>query len=374
MAADTKIDLNSKTLVRYALKGMALGFVVMAAVLFFTRSPDTVKQIKMFPLEFIPVILVLVCGSWFCSGARLWVLSKALGYRLTLFQALVAGLAAEFGVAATPGGVGGTFIRIVCMRKGGVPVMVGASILTADAVLDVSFFILLIPFALLMMSRDPSWDTVMDELRSIPLSVIVPVIILLIVSAVVLLRKGGGWARWIENRLEHFEYARKRRLASRLMYVRWKTRNALVRVMTTTKFVFQKHTLALVLAFVLTTFQWLCRYGILPVILLAFSDTRSFLPLIVMQGLLLVMSFMILLPGGGGTVEMLTTLVLRQFVPLSAVGVVLILWRFFTYHLYLLVGGAVFFLTWGNLDRIFPAENDSSSRRIITPEAGDSRR
>ena len=103
MAADTKIDLNSKMLVRYALKGMALGFVVMAAVLFFTRSPDTIKQIKLFPLELIPVILALVCGSWFCSGARLWVLSKALGYRLTLFQALVAGLAAEFGVAATPG-------------------------------------------------------------------------------------------------------------------------------------------------------------------------------------------------------------------------------------------------------------------------------
>jgi uncharacterized protein (TIRG00374 family) len=129
----------------------------------------------------------------------------------------------------------------------------------------------------------------------------------------------------------------------------------------TTTSVFRKHVFALVAAFVLTTIQWLCRYGILPVILLAFSGEQSFLPLLVMQGIFLVLSFMILLPGGGGSVEMITTLVLRQFVPMSAVGFVLVLWRFFTYHLYLLVGGVVFFLTWGNLDRIFP-QNLSSGK------------
>jgi uncharacterized membrane protein YbhN (UPF0104 family) len=50
------------------------------------------------------------------------------------------------------------------------------------------------------------------------------------------------------------------------------------------------------------------------------------------------------LPGGGGGVEVATSLVLRHFVRGPLVGVVLLLWRFFTYHLYLFTGGAVFFL------------------------------
>lgn len=356
MAADIKTELNSKTLIRYALKATAFGFVVMGVVLFFTISPETAEKVKSFPLKLIPVILLLVLGSWFCSGARLWVLSRCMGYKMTLFQGLVAGLAAEFGVASTPGGVGGTVIRLVFMKRGGVPMTCGASILTADAVLDVSFFVILIPFALVIMGGDQAWTVVMEELRKVPVGVMVATVVLLLAALVLLFRKGGHLSRWIENRLEHFQFAIKRRLPSRMRYARWKTRNALARVMTTTKFMFQRHVLALLAAFVLTAFQWLCRYGILPVILLAFSDSVSLLPLLVMQGLFLVLSFMLLLPGGGGVIEVITTLVLRQFVPVSTVGLVLIIWRFFTYYLYLLVGGAVFFMTWGNLDRIFPPE------------------
>ena len=49
------------------------------------------------------------------------------------------------------------------------------------------------------------------------------------------------------------------------------------------------------------------------------------------------------LPGGGGGVELAMALLLGRFVPLSMVGVIAILWRFFTYHMNLMVGGAVFF-------------------------------
>jgi len=358
VSTDTRTELNSKTLIRYALKATAFGFIVMGVVLFFTISPETGENVKKFPLRLIPLILLLVAGSWFCSGARLWVLCKSMGYKMTLVQALVAGLAAEFGVASTPGGVGGTVIRLVFMKKAKVPLTCGASILTADAVLDVSFFVILIPFALMIMGGDSSWNVVMEELRKVPIGVMIGVMALLVLAAVLLFRKGGRWARWLEDRLEHVQAARKRRLASRLRYARWKTRNALVRVLTTTRFMFQKHVLALVVAFVFTAFQWLCRYGILPVILLAFTGSVSFLPLLVMQGLFLVLSFMLLLPGGGGVIELITTLVLGQFVPTSTVGIVLIIWRFFTYYLYLLAGGAVFFMTWGNLDRVFPPDRN----------------
>lgn len=357
MAKEAGTELNSKMLVRYALKGMAVSLVVMLGIILYTFDPkETIGALRNFPVSFIPLMLLLVFGSWFCSGARLWVLSSALGYRINLAQGLLTAMAAEFGVAATPGGVGGTVIRLLYMKKGGVPLTVGASILTADAVLDVSFFVVLIPVALTIMSNVPSWSGVFDEFRKIPLSLVVAVAVVLVALIVVLLKRGGALIRLLEEKLEYIEMANKKRLASRLRYVRWKTRNAFVRIIGTTKFMFRKHGFALCAAFILTGIQWLCRYGLLPVVLMAFSGDVSFIPLIVMQGLMLAASFMIVLPGGGGAVEGLTKAVLDQFVSSPTAAIVMTICRIFTYWLYLLAGGAVFLLTWGNLDRIFPPE------------------
>lgn len=355
--ASINTDLNSKTLLRYALKGLAVWLIVMFGIVWYTFDPkETFGALRNFPLSYIPLLLSLVCGSWFCSGTRLWVLSRAMGGRMSLYQALVTGLAAEFGVAATPGGVGGTVIRLVFMKRSGLSLTVGASILTADAVLDVSFFVLLIPFAVIVMGGDPSWDVVVDKLRSMPFAALAMAVVLFVLMLVLLLKKGGSWARWLEDNLENVAIAHKRRLASRLRYARWKSRNAFIRVFRTTRFLFQQHSLSLGIALALTAIQWLCRYGILPVVLGTFVTDVSYIPLIVVQGLLLVVSFVILLPGGGGAVDVITTLMLEQFVLPSVAGIIQIICRIFTYHLYLLAGGVVFFLTWGSLDRVFPPE------------------
>jgi len=355
--ATIQADLNSKTLLRYALKGLAVWLIVMFGIVWYTFDPkETFGALKNFPLSYIPLLLFLVCGSWFCSGARLWVLSHAMGSRMTLYQGLVTGLAAEFGVAATPGGVGGTVIRLVFMRKSGLSLTTGASILAADGVLDISFFVLLIPFVVIIMWGDPSWSVVINKFRSMPIAAMIGMIVLLILGVLLFLKKGSKWLRWLENNIEQVEVARRRRLSSRLKFVRWKSRNALIRIIETTQFLFRHHFLSLGVAFVLTGIQWLCRYGVLPVVLMTFVMNVSFLPLIVVQGLLLVMSFVILLPGGGGAVDVITTLMLEQFVLPSVAGVIQIICRIFTYHLYLLAGGVVFFLAWGNLGRVFPPE------------------
>lgn len=341
-------------MLRYAMQGTALGLVVMAAVLFATIAPSTAHEIRKFPFRYVPVILLLVFGAWASSGIRIWVLTRPMGYRMTWFQALITGIAAEFGVTATPGGVGATVIRLSFMMKGGVPLTESAAILSADAVLDFAFFILLAPFALVMIFHDPDWSVAADQLRSIPFGLILAGVLLVLLTAALLLLRGGRWIRSFESVLRHSPNARARRLAVRFRHARWRTRKEVRRIYHTTTYVFQKHFLAMTIAFVLTCLQWICRFSILPVILLAYTNTDTFLPLLVLQGILLGLSFVILLPGGGGIVEMITTLVLRQFVPIPAVGIILILWRFFTYHLFMLGGGVTFFLSLGNMKRLFP--------------------
>ena len=108
------------------------------------------------------------------------------------------------------------------------------------------------------------------------------------------------------------------------------------------------------LNFCLATIQWLCRYGALPLILLAFGSLKNPFPLLFVQGFLFLFGMLVFLPGGGGGVEVATAFIMRHFVPDPMVGLVLLLWRFSTYHLYLLGGGAVFFYVSGHMDNIFP--------------------
>ena len=118
---------------------------------------------------------------------------------------------------------------------------------------------------------------------------------------------------------------------------------------------------ALLASFGVASLQWLCRYGVLPLLVLAFAPARNPLPLLAVQGFIFSFSLLLVAPGGGGGVEVITALVLQHFVPVSAVGVVLLLWRFYTFHLYLLGGGVAFFFTCSRLARLFPKGEESGA-------------
>ena len=91
---------------------------------------------------------------------------------------------------------------------------------------------------------------------------------------------------------------------------------------------------------VLAVIQWSCRYSILPIVLGILGAGVDPLPLVYLQGLLLLGGTLVALPGGGGTVELTAGAALALFVPGGLVGAAVLIWRFFTFHLYLLGGAA----------------------------------
>jgi uncharacterized protein (TIRG00374 family) len=99
---------------------------------------------------------------------------------------------------------------------------------------------------------------------------------------------------------------------------------------------------------VLATTQWLCRYGVLPTILMALGASRNPLPLILLQAFLFALALASALPGGGGTMEIMGTMVLTQFVARDDAVVAMLVWRLFTYHLVVLAGGIALSLVFRN--------------------------
>jgi uncharacterized protein (TIRG00374 family) len=304
---------------------------------------ETWAQLHGFNPLWLPLLAVMVFTAWACNGARVWLFCRALGYPLTYRTALQASLSQEFGVAATPAGIGGAVIRLTLLRRAGVPVAAGGSMLASDAAIDVLFFALLAPFAAWVMLHDALFARVLERLDS---RLVLPGFVAAGLGLVVLVALlHSAWLhRLIERLASATHFGRSKRLAARHRFLRRTTARTLRRMREALALLWGRRKSALVLNFLLASVQWTCRYSLLPLILLAVGSRVNPVPLFLAQGLLFMLSMLVVAPGGGGVVEVLAALILPAFVPVPLVGTVVLLWRLFTYHLYLLGGGAAFFL------------------------------
>jgi uncharacterized protein (TIRG00374 family) len=139
-------------------------------------------------------------------------------------------------------------------------------------------------------------------------------------------------------------------LAGRLRRFRWTLRRSSHRTLEVTRYMFRHRRRALMLNVGLSILQWMCRYGVLPVILIIFRTDLNPIPLIPVQAILFALSMLVVLPGGGGGVEVTASFIICHFVAGPVVGITILLWRLCTYHLYVLVGGVVFFFACRHLD------------------------
>lgn len=301
------------------VRGAAVGLAAGALVVLATTDRSTWGELRRLDAPAVLAMAALVACAWLATGTRLAVLARGLGHRLSVVRGFRIGLTGELGVVASPGGVGGPAVRLALLHRNGVSLSDGGAMLAADALVDAVFFLLLAPFAVTSLARLDLAERL--DLRSrtdLPPGILFG----LVVVAVVLL---GGLVGWV---LLH-RHRRSRRSLARL---RVRARQALAALR-------RLPAGALVICLSLAAVQWGCRYGVLPLLLGSFGIEVPFFSLFFLQGLLFLGSLMVALPGGGGSVELGAAVLLALFVPRGLIGVTVVIWRVFTYHLYLL-GGA----------------------------------
>jgi glycosyltransferase 2 family protein len=346
--------LNQKRMIRFVLQGVALGAIVTVAVLVLTVRKDTFEQLRGFSAAYVPLLFAMVVTAWACNGARIWIMCRAAGHRLRYRQAIGVSLSTEFGIAATPGGVGGAVIRLTLLRQAGLPLTTAGSLLAADAAVDVAFFSILAPFAIHIILKDGILRGVLRNPSNLDALYGLLVVGALLAGFVFLLRS-DGFHRTLSRLAGATSFGRRRRLPARLRHLRIAVRRSVRRMASSLSFLWRHRKGALVLNLVVASVQWTCRYMLLPLILVSLgAEHVKPLPLFIIQGTLFALSLIIVLPGGGGSVELLSALVLPNFIQPALIGVVVLVWRFFSYHLYVLGGGAMFFYVCHRLHRLFP--------------------
>lgn len=327
---------------RLSLRAGALAVLVSVAVLLVTFEEETWDLLAGLEWDFALGLGSLVLVAWSCGATRLMILASGLDHRLGFVRSVAATLSSEFGVTVTPAGAGGAALWLGVLRSYGVPLSDGAALLTAEVAIDILVFLFLVPFALVALIHRPAlMDRMSEGMDGGWLVIPLAAIVLVAVVAWALAR----WSALEPVRRGLWSIRPLRRVGVRLARL-WRRRHHFLHQMRS-----GLHTLfrlkpgLVALAVVLAVVQWTCRYSILPLLVFHFGGSGNALILFLIQGLLLALSYVIVAPGGGGGVEVVSLLVLRLFAPVAAVGVVVVLWRFFTYHLYMLGGGMTFGLT-----------------------------
>lgn len=331
-----------RRLIRFGLQGVAIGLTIPAFVFFFTVEDETWEKLSLFHWSYLPLLLGMVGTAWLTNGLRTFILARALGHPLRYRRALGITLSMEFAIGATPGGVGGPITRLTFMKQAGIPITTGTSIMAADVAADLLFFLVLLPFGLLILLRDQLWVRIGPYLDLSLISWIGAVLALFATGWCLLFLTRSG-RRQVARFLDRIPGGRRRRLRAHYRGAVWRAGRSWKRIRAVTFFLFARRRWSLIASFLLAVIQISCRYGVLPVLLLAFGVPENPLLLILLQGIIFALQLAVVVPGGGGAVEIVSLAILPLFAPLSIIALLVVFWRFFTFHLYLLAGGVAFY-------------------------------
>jgi uncharacterized membrane protein YbhN (UPF0104 family) len=294
-------------------------------------------------------LAALMTSGWLAAAARMHLLARCLGHRLGLRDSFAVAVSGEFGVAVTPVGVGGTALRLATLKGRGVPLPEGTAVVAADLALDGGVAALVTVGALGLLLA-PGRRALAERLgrgltpylsrtSSLPWD---PRLALAALGLVGLLIAAGWAARRLGRRRRRAETGGES--AGRSSW--WqRARGAAQRVGSDLGTLVQRHPRTLGACFVLALAQLLLRYSILPLVALALVGHAPVLLLYPLQGLILLLAHLAVLPGGGGSVELAGGLALALVLPPASVGPTVLLWRLFTFHWNVFAGGAAYLVT-----------------------------
>lgn len=352
-APSSSLVSQSRTWLLFALKSLALTFLAGLAVTFHSWDASTLNFIRTFNPLWFGALAGMAVIAWTCNAGRTWLLTRTLGHPLSFLQSIGITLSMEFAIAATPGGVGGVMTRFALQKRAGIPLSTSSTMLAADITADILYFSTIAPIAIFGFLRFIPFHTLSRNLH------LTEGLIILLFGLALLLFLAFWMShpttfRWTRKSVRHGPFGRRFRLAARLHHARRRIREGLGKMRRNIGFLWRRGKGAFLLLLLLSTLQLSCRYGILPVVLLALGHPGPVFPLVILQGALFMLGLIVVLPGGGGTVELVSSLILPLFVPPALIGPALLLWRFFTYHFYLLAGGLTFFFVLQHRHRLFP--------------------
>ena len=316
-----------------ALIALAISVVTLVLILHISNFEISRKILTSLDLRFVLIAFLLQVSFWLLWALRLKVIAKTLGCNLRYRYSLVTTLSSMFFAAITPSSAGGEPVRVkmvgdVCGSYG-----IASAVVLIERLLDAIFFAISLPILVILAGFYVGLGFKVGSVFSISLFFFVAMLH-------TLLKKPSRIERLINGLFKFF--GRFSRFEDRLEVLREKTlreamnfRMAMIDVL--------KSKLNAFFMISLTVFMWILGFLIPSFILLAMHLPPYYLFSITAQVIIVVVSLIPLTPGSSGIAEGTMAYLYSTFVPSTALGVLVTIWRIVTYYTNLLFGFLVSF-------------------------------
>ena len=310
---------------------LSIGVIILILVISMIKEGREVLLWKI-NMDFLLLSILIVVSLWFMDGLRLYTVLRFFKVKTNLFKCIRINLISLFLASITPFGSGGMLGKIYLLSREGMTIGGGTAVVTIIYLINILFFLLASTlFIIFFKSNLPQnlwWNRVFY---------------LLITSIAVF------------SFLFFFFALKPKRLfnlTERVMKMRWAKRLSeekrrkiideinknIERYHRGITLLFKKKSLVPIL--ILITFgYWFIFLNLSPSILKSLNVEFDYLRAVIAQFIFHFFVAWAGTPGGSGIAEAGYSSLFSSFVPSEKIFALTFLWRFFTYYIYLILGG-----------------------------------
>ena len=318
-------------------------FLLTASILLMLAVPlifggfDQFRLLNRISWEVALTVILIIAVSWTFNALRLRFLLGIMDRPINMGEGAMITIAGEFAGNATPGAIGLPVTYTFLLRKLKFSFGSAMGMVSVIVLMDVIFYGTLMPLAAFILLFEKAPHTTRMAL----------IIAVLVIGASFILwalfRYYRGVCRTIGGLMDRVKWLSPHRRRLRRMFVDY------IRALRLLRRISWKQRIGL---YMVTIGYWMPRYLLLIVLIMTVGQkTVPFTYVFLMQGLLNLGGQIIIMPGGGGGVDVAYSFFMSPYLSAQAVGLTLILWRICTYYLYLLLGAPVFFYKTGKVAR-----------------------
>ena len=318
--------------------------LIIAIILLATAGPKTWLALQELRGVYLLFALGIFVVMTFFDILRLQVLTSALGIHIPLFYGLKTILAYYFLSAITPAATGGEPLMVYMLKKRGVGVGKGTCVVVIRGLLLISFIAIGGPIIVCFHSEllyNASLRVVF-----VGIAVLLAALIVFLAYALYKPKKGERFIEKILHMLERFPWFKKH-----VPDLIEKIDGWIDELSFSLKYFIREKKLHLLLATVWTVMFMVCNYSLAYVLLKGLNYDISILTIFMVQIVLYFFLYFSPTPGGSGVAEGGFYLFFAPLVPHHLLGVLIVLWRFFTVYLGVFMGAFVIMKTLG-IDRM----------------------
>jgi len=313
-----------KAAVLVALAGIGLAI----GAPFVLNSNAALAGLRELSLYVFVALVASAAVSAMAKAGKLHLMQTALGFRVSFLRTFAITLATDFAFLASPLGAAGYGVNLGLLQRAGASWALATTVVGADQALDLAFFASAVPISLLF-SFGPLTRVIPRETAPLVFAVLACGALLAGVvwfnrrRVAAALDATGQRVRWLNERR-----------------VKWSRFCRSVRAQWLELVAGPSWRLAALL--LLTTLQWLLRYGALWFILRELGYRLPLGFVLAVQAVALHAALWTGVPAGGGTGDMALAAAFASWVPRASIATALVQWRFATLYCPLMLGAAGF--------------------------------